>query len=338
MLLISRIKLPLLKKSSHKAKPKPNKRLRRSSCKQLPSEIQEIICSMVLGNDASNPFALTAMRVCKTWASFICERMYKQFQFKNYIQFIGFINTIALKNPVLPYNLYVRHIDLTPVNKYGVDIRVRRLIKYCPNLSSIQLGQATSVKADTLQLMGKYCYNVQTLEMGGLQSFPFMFDCDFSGMLSLESLSLSTTPLQSASLNTIPRSISQLQISQMDALEHDEFARFLKHHQQLVSLSVRRCKHLNKDFATLIGHLPILDVLELSGPEIDDEGLKEMFNIPTQLKTLRLCHTQISDTTLEAIAAGCLVIQHLDIAQNTNVTQYGINSLLRKKQFQQLTY
>ncbi|CAO3632870.1 unnamed protein product [Mucor fragilis] len=338
MLLISRIKLPLFGKSSHRAKPKPNKRLRRSSCKQLPSEIQEIICSMVLGNDASNPFALTAMRVCKTWASFICERMYRQFQFKNYIQFIGFINTIALKDPVLPYNLYVQHIDLTPVNKYGVDIRVRRLIKHCPNLSSIQLGQATSVKADTLQLMGKYCHNVHTLEMGGMQSFPFMFDCDFSGMLNLESLSLSTTPLQSASLNTVPQSISQLQISQMDALEHDDFASFLKHHQQLVSLSVRRCKHLNKGFASLIGHLPILDVLELSGPEIDDEGLKEMFNIPTQLKTLRLCHTQISDTTLEAIAAGCLVVQHLDIAQNTNVTQYGINLLLRKKQFRQLTY
>ncbi|GAN09008.1 hypothetical protein MAM1_0237d08530 [Mucor ambiguus] len=338
MLLISRIKLPLFGKSSHRAKPKPNKRLRRSSCKQLPSEIQEIICSMVLGNDASNPFALTAMRVCKTWASFICERMYKQFQFKNYIQFIGFINTIALKNPVLPYNLYVRHIDLTPVNKYGVDIRVRRLIKHCPNLSSIQLGQATSVKADTFQLMGKYCHNVQILKMGSMQSFPFMFECDFSGMLSLESLSLCTTPLQSASLNTIPQSISQLQISQMDALEHDDFERFLKHHTQLVSLTVRRCKHLNKGFAALIGHLPVLDVLELSGPEIDDEGLKEMFNIPTQLKTLRLCHTQISDRTLEAIAAGCLVVQHLDVAHNTHVTQYGIDLLLRKKRFQQLTY
>lgn len=267
----------------------------------------------------------------------ILKHSIRQFQFKNYMQFIGFVNTISLRNPVLPYSLYVRHIDLTPVNKYGVDVRVRRLIKHCPNISSIRLGQATSVKADTLQLMSKYCHNVQTLEMGGLQSFPFMFECDFSGMISLESLTLSTTPLQSASLDTMSNSLCHLKITQMDALEHCEFAKFLEHHQHLKSLSICRCKHLNKDFAALISQLPMLDVLELSGPEVDDDGLKDLFNIPTQFKSLRLCHTQISDTTLEAIAAGCLVVQHLDIAQNTNVTQYGINSLLRKKQFKKFT-
>ena len=261
----------------------------------------------------------------------------RQFQFKNYIQFIGFVNTISLKNPVLPYNLYVRHIDLTPVNKYGVDVRVRRLFKHCPNILSIQLGQATSVKADTLQLMGKYCHNVQTLEMGGLQSFPFMFECDFSGMISLKSLTLSTTPLQSISLNTMPTSLCHLEITQMDAIEYSELAEFLEHHQHIKSLSIRRCKHLNKDFATLISQLTMLDVLELSGPEVDDDGLKDVFNITTQFKSLKLCHTQISDTTLEAIAAGCLVVKHLDIAQNTNITQYGISSLLRKKQFKKLT-
>ncbi|KAI8638561.1 hypothetical protein BD408DRAFT_422874 [Parasitella parasitica] len=185
--------------------------------------------------------------------------------------------------------------------------------------------------------MGKYCHNVQILEMGGMQSFPFMFDCNFSGMLNLESLSLTTTPLQSASFGTIPNSICHLKIDQMDALEHDEFAEFLKCHQQLVSLSVRRCKHLSRGFAALIGQLPVLDVLELSGPEINDNGLKELFDIPTRLRTLKLCHTQISDKTLEALATGCLEVKHLDIAQNTNVTQHGINALMRKKRIEQLT-
>ncbi|CEP12204.1 hypothetical protein [Parasitella parasitica] len=341
MLLISRIKLPLWKKSSRMAKPKPKKRFRRSSCKQLPSEIQEIICSMVLGDNACNPFALTAMRVAFFGMNshvYQVLNVGRQFQFTSYIQFIGFVNTISLKTPVFPYGLYVRHVDLAPVNKYGVDGRVRKMIKHCPNLTSIRLGHATSVKADTLQLIGRDCHNVQILEMGGMQSFPFMFDCNFSGMLSLESLSLTTTPLQSTSFGTIPSSICHLKIDQMDALEHDEFAEFLKRHQQLVSLSVRRCKHLNRGFAALIGHLPVLNVLELSGPEINDAGLKELFDIPTQLKTLTLCHTQISDTTLEALAAGCLKVQHLDIAQNTNVTQHGINALQRKKLIEKLTY
>lgn len=50
----------------------------KTNTRQLPLEIQEIICDMVLGDDiTSNSFALVAMTVCKTWASLICERMYR---------------------------------------------------------------------------------------------------------------------------------------------------------------------------------------------------------------------------------------------------------------------
>lgn len=218
-----------------------------------------------------------------------------------------------------------------------MDSRVKRLIRSCPNIVSITLGNSTSVKADTLQLMGRYCHNVHTLQMGGMQSFPFMFDCDFSGMLGLRILSLYMTPLQSGSLNTIPNTVQHLQISHMDALQHDEFKKFLQDHSKLKSLSVNRCRHLNKSFASLIGTLPKLDVLELTGPEINDIGLKDMFQSNIQLRTLKLLNTQISDVTLEALSAGCLVIQRLDISNNTQITQLGVNALLRKKQFEQFT-
>ncbi|KAI9483080.1 MAG: hypothetical protein EXX96DRAFT_647859 [Benjaminiella poitrasii] len=337
MLLINRFKIPLLKKTSPRTKPKPAKRPRRNSNKQLPYEIQELICNILLEDDPTNSIALTCMRVCKSWAMFICERLYREFQFKNYIQFIGFVNTISLKDGALSYGLFVRTLDLSPVNKYGVDMRVRRLIRHCPNMVSITFGQATSVKADTLQLMGRHCHNVHTLEMGGIQSFPFMFDCDFSGMMGLRRLSLMTTPLQSNSLDTIPNSILHLQIAHMDALYHDEFVSFLKNHDHLVSLSVRRCRHLNTDFSAFIGHLPKLTALELAGPEVEDKSLKGLFDIPTELHTLKLCHTQISDGTLEALAAGCLVVHHLDISHNSGITPFGVQSLMRKKQFKQIT-
>jgi hypothetical protein len=183
--------------------------------------------------------------------------------------------------------------------------------------------------------MGRYCRNVHTLQMGGMQSFPFMFDCDFSGMLGLRILSLYMTPLQSGSLNTVPKTVQHLQISHMDALQYDEFQEFLQDHSNLASLSVRRCRHLNQRFASLINALPKLDVLELTGPEINDAGLEDMFRTNIQLRTLKLCHTQISDATLEALAAGCLAVQCLDISDNAQITQLGVNALLRKKKFEQ---
>lgn len=76
MLLRNRIKFPLSKKNVKRAAPIVQVQTKYNT-RQLPLEIQEIICFMVLGENSSSPFALTAMRVCKTWASFICERMYK---------------------------------------------------------------------------------------------------------------------------------------------------------------------------------------------------------------------------------------------------------------------
>lgn len=336
MLLRNRIKFPYFKKSARKSTyitPVPAK----CNTRQLPLEIQEIICFMVLGEDASNPFALTVMKVCKTWARFICERMYRQYQFKSYLQFVGFINTISSPDSLLPYGLFVRHIDLSPVNKYGVDARVRKFIKNCPNVTSLSFGQITSVKAETFQLLGRCCKNVRDLEIGGIQSFPFMFDCDFSGMISLRSLTLTTTPLQSAFLHTLPVSIRHLNLVQMDALQYDELSAFLQQQPHLWSLSIRRCKHIKSKFSKLVETLPELNELGLYGLEVNDDALKGLFDLPVTINTIKLCHTQISNCTLEAITNGKLVIHHLDISNNANLTKSGLESLLRKKKFKTVT-
>ncbi|KAG2235668.1 hypothetical protein INT48_008544 [Thamnidium elegans] len=276
MLLRHRIKFPLLKKTSHtvkQTKPKPIK----CNTRQLPLEIQEIICFMVLGEDASSPFVVTAMRVYT---------------------------------------------------------RVRRLIKYCPNITNIKFGQATSVKTDTLQLLGKYCQSVKTLQLGGIQSFPFMLDCDFSGMSSLSNLSLTATPIQYSSLQTIPASIRHLKLMQMDALYHEDLIQWTQTHRQLTFLSVGRCKHLSQKFVELVAELPYLTDLELYGTEINDTSLLGLFDIPIVLNTLSICHTQITDTTLQSLSNGRLAIDHLNIIDtNNSITEYGIHSLLKKKKF-----
>lgn len=250
------------------------------------------------------------------------------------MQFIGFVLTISLPDPLLPYNLYVQEINFESVNKYGVDNRVRRLIKYCPNITNIKFGQAASVKSDTLQLLGKYCQSVKTLQLGGIQSFPFMLDCNFSGMSSLSNLSLAATPIQYSSLKTIPTSICHLKLMQMDALYHQDLMQWTQTHRQLTFLSIGRCKHLTQKFAELVAELPRLTDLELYGTEINDTSLLGLFDIPITLNTLSICHTQITDTTLQSLSNGRLVINHLNIINtNNSVTEYGIHSLLKKKKF-----
>lgn len=261
----------------------------------------------------------------------------RRYKFQSYLQFIGFINTISSPDSLLPYGLFVRHIDLSPVNKYGVDARVRKFIKNCPNVTSLSFGQNTSVKAGTIQSLGKYCKSVRDLEIGGIQSFPFMFDCDFSGMIDLRSLTLTTTPLQAASLRTLPVSIRHINLIQMDALQYDELSEFLHQQPQLLSLSIRRCKHIKSKFSKLVEKLPELNELGLYGFEVNDDALKGLFDLPVTINTVRLCHTQISNCTLEAITNGKLVIHHLDISSNANLTKSGLESLLRKKQFKTVT-
>ncbi|KAI8884123.1 hypothetical protein K501DRAFT_148994, partial [Backusella circina FSU 941] len=293
----------------------------------LPIEIQESICRYIIeDNDNVSASAIVAIRVCKTWASILCKHIYRNYNFRSYIQFIGFVKTIACpsKYTVISYATYVQHLRLGPVNKYGVDSRVRKLIKYCPNILSITFGPSTTVAATTLQLMGRHCHKIRTVELGALQCFPFMFDCDFSGMKALRQITLSSTPLQASSLKTIPPTIHYFDISFMDALEYDELVGFLKSHRNIQTLKLGQCRYINYNFAKLVILLPHLQTLELTGPEIDDRAIEGLFDLPIKLCSLRICNTQITDKTLGLIEDGCIKIRRLDLSGNIQLTQKSV--------------
>lgn len=234
--------------------------------------------------------------------------------------------------------MYVQHLRLEPVNKYGVDSRVRKLIKYCPNLLSIIFGPSTTVTASTFQLMGRRCNKVRTVELGGIQCFPFMFDCDFSGMKSLQQITLNSTPLQASSLKTIPPSIHYLNISSMDALEYDELVEFLKNHRNIRTLKLGQCRYINHNFSKLATLLPHLHTFELTGPEINDDAIEGLFDLPIRLYSLRICNTQITDKILGLLEDGCIKIKRLDLSGNTQISQTGLAWFLRKKTIGNVKY
>lgn len=243
---------------------------------------------------------------------------------------MGFVRTIASRDTLLPYGEYIRNVDLSPVNRYGIDMRVHKMIRYCPNLVSLTLGHPSSVKPDTIRLMSKYCKNLRMLHMGGLESFPFMLECDFSGLDSLTHVEIHMTPIDGQSLNTLPLTLMDVRLIKLDSVDHKSLVEFTTNRRHnLETLVMDRCTLgiRGGDIADVIRPLSQLKRLELLGAQVDDKYLENLFDIPLELESFRLAHTQITDSTLYRFAAGRLKCHHLNMEHNTFVSEQAISSL-----------
>ncbi|KAI9473671.1 MAG: hypothetical protein EXX96DRAFT_578884 [Benjaminiella poitrasii] len=282
---------------------------------KLPLDLQQVICRHAIRSPGNNRFAMIALTINKSWAYFVCRILYRHYRIKNYLTFIGFVKTVTSPNPVLPYGLFVRSIDLTPVNKYGIDMRAHRLIRCCPNIVEMTLGHPTTLKKETIQEIAIYNTKLHTLSMGGLESFPFMLDCDFSGLSELQHVTLKTTPLLSSSFMTLPHDkLKSIRLIQMDAVKPDELLLFCQHHPHLQLLAIENCKalmtdELGKALATILtphdsAACLELKQIELVGHQVTDTTLTALFsNVPkgTRLYKLKLCNTSVTPQLINPI-------------------------------------
>ncbi|ORZ22204.1 hypothetical protein BCR42DRAFT_405705 [Absidia repens] len=308
----------------------------------LPNELQQAICQLLL-NDPN--YTVKIMRqligVNKQWAHFVCNAMYRHYRINKYVPFIGFYNTIVSKRQILPYGEFIRSLDMTAINKYGVDMRAHELIQRCPNLQSVTLGHPTSLKPATIQWLARNCKRLRTLSVGALESFPFMLECDFSSLDGLETMVFSTTPLLSSSLLTLPRTLKELHLVRMDTLDTDTMITFFQHHHErqrnesnhecITRLAIHRCPRLLNGMTKWLP-LNQLKWLSLSGPDICDDHVIDVLTQRGSLDTLVLDNTQITTKTLDFLnsfttgnsrtsAAGqcSLKIKHLHLTKNINV-------------------
>lgn len=253
---------------------------------------------------------------------------------------MGFVNTIATgAKGTLPYGSYIRSIDLTSVNRYGVDNRVTRLIRHCSNLKTVALGHPTSVKADTIALMAQHCQKLQTLQIGGLESFPFMLECDFSSLRGLRTIDICSTPLTANALHTLPMEIEHVRFARLDALQFMDVKLFLQaRHKSIRTLRIEQCRFLDGPIADMIAPLKRLETLELVGTDIADPifgGLAELPNL--SLHTLRIVNTQITDTVLQGFLTARSRsidrprVRHLELADNRFVSDDMVQALLVRR-------
>ncbi|KAK4509111.1 uncharacterized protein ATC70_007461 [Mucor velutinosus] len=281
---------------------------------RLPLDLQQVVCKYAIAING-NKFVKVAITVNKTWAYFACQLLYRHYRIKNYLTFISFVKTVTSCNSILPYGSFIRSIDLTPVNKYGIDMRASKLVKCCPNIVEMTLGHPTTLKTETIREITKYNTRLHTLCMGGIDSYPFMLDCDFSGLAQLQHVTLKTTPLLASAFMTLPpRKLKSMNLVQMDAVTHQELLDFCQTHPRLQCLTISNCRDLltlelgNTLAKLLTPHHPAacleLRTIELEGQQINDQTLFDFFNnVPrgTKLRKLKLTDTSITADFIKPI-------------------------------------
>lgn len=238
----------------------------------------------------------------------------RNYEIKEYVKFVDFVKTVTSPNTLFPYGNFVRSIDFTAVNRYGIDMRAYKLIACCKNLFTMTLGHPTSLRPNTFRLMAETCKRLQTLHMGGLGDHPFILECDFSGMEALRTVEIYTTALAAESIKTLPRSVEHVRLIQVDTINDDDLKSFLNGRSALQSLVLDDCRFIRGPIAEMIEPLTGLKKLVLRGSNIDDDSLQGLDKLPFELDTLRIAYTRVSPAFLETLTAGQLKVRRLEIS------------------------
>ncbi|KAI8876196.1 hypothetical protein K501DRAFT_289013 [Backusella circina FSU 941] len=190
------------------------------------------------------------------------------------------------------------------------------------------LGHPTTLKAETIREIAKYNTHLHTLSMGGIESFPFMLDCDFSALKQLRHVVLRTTPLLNSAFLTLPaETLRSIRLVQMDAITPENLLQFCQSHARLRVLAIEKCRALTTGLGEALAKLITpnnttyycreLKEIELNGHDITDENIKALFiNVPagTGLYRLKLINTSLR--SLDILRYSHLRIRHLEVSNN----------------------
>ena len=159
-----------------------------------------------------------------------------------------------------------------------------------------------------------------------------MLETNFSSLNSLKHVDINTTPLTSSSLNSLPLGLERVRLVKLESINDQDFTTFIQGREEILkSLAIIRCLRFKGNIVNLLKSLEHLEQLELVGENINDKSVEGLFDLPFTLKSLRLCDTQITEKTTSALAAGRLKVHHLDISNNSLLTDENIRPLLLKR-------
>ncbi|KAK4396062.1 F-box/LRR-repeat protein 3 [Sesamum angolense] len=218
----------------------------------------------------------------------------------------------------------------------------------CQNVSHVGLSSLTSAAGSLRQLILSYGSRVDLALADSLQKLSMLQSIKLDGCqvtcsglkaignwcVSLTELSLSkcvgVTDEGLSSLVTKHKDLKKLDITCCRKITHVSLAHITNSCTSLVSLKMESCTFISAEAFVLIGQrCQLLEELDLTDNEIDDEGLKSISRC-SRLSSLKLgiC-LNITDQGLIHIGLCCSKLKELDLYRSAGITDSSISAIAR---------
>ncbi|XP_027332535.1 F-box/LRR-repeat protein 3-like [Abrus precatorius] len=249
-----------------------------------------------------------------------------------------------LEDLVLEHCLGIDDEGLATLKASCKSMKMLNLSK-CQNISHIGLTSLTNGAHNLEKLILSYSLAV-TIDLAKcLQSFPRLqlvkLDCSVgtsSGLKAIGNLCASLKELNLSKCVAVTddslsylvqrhKDLEKLDITCCRKITHASIYCLTNSCSRLTSLRMESCSLVNRDAFLFIGQCQLLEELDVTDTEINDEGLVSISRC-TKLSSLKLglC-LKITDNGLKHIANSCSDLKHLDLYRSSRITDEGITAI-----------
>ncbi|KAK2647464.1 hypothetical protein Ddye_014953 [Dipteronia dyeriana] len=269
------------------------------------------------------------------------------------------LSYLPITDKCLPSILKLQHLeDLVLEGCFGIDDDSFAALKHgckslkaldmssCQNISYLGLSSLTSGTGGLQQLTLAYGSPVTLALADGLKKLSMLQSIKLDGCVvtcaglkaignlcvSLTELSLSkclgVTDEGLSSVVTKHRELRRLDITCCREITDVSIAHITNSCTNLTSLRMESCTLVPREAFVLIGQrCPILEELDLTDNEIDDEGLKSISRCPNlSVLKLGIC-LNITDEGLTHVGMGCPKLAELDLYRSVEITDSGVSAI-----------
>ncbi|KAL5125182.1 F-box/LRR-repeat protein 3 [Glycine soja] len=246
-----------------------------------------------------------------------------------------------LEDLVLEHCLGIEDHGLATLQASCKSMKMLNLSK-CQNIGHIGIASLTSGAHNLEKLILSSSLSVTTDLAKCLQSFPRLRSVKLDSCLgtksglkaignlgaSLKELNLSkcvgVTDENLPFLVQTHKDLEKLDITCCHTITHASISSLTNSCLRITSLRMESCSLVSREGFLFIGRCQLLEELDVTDTEIDDQGLQSISRC-TKLSCLKLgiC-LMITDDGLKHIASSCSKLKHLDLYRSSRITDEGI--------------
>ncbi|XP_070559543.1 F-box and leucine-rich repeat protein 13-like isoform X2 [Ptychodera flava] len=225
------------------------------------------------------------------------------------IRAVSLLGAPHLGDPVfkgLAVNRRLQRIRMEGNNRIS-DIGIKHLAKYCHDLRHVYLADCPRLTDVALKSLST-CRNINVLNIA---------DC----------VRISDTGVRQMVEGPSGPKIREMNLTNCVRVSDVSILRIMQKCHNLTYASFCFCEHITDAGVELLGSMPSLMSLDISGCSVSDSGLASLGNNPRLLDvTIAECF-QITDLGIQKFAQQCRDLERLDVSHCSNLTDSAIKNL-----------